>query len=441
MPSTATHCSASHAAVPDSDESAASVSVSGQGSDALSTLPEVRTGRSSTTARSGISGAGSVCASSARAALAIEALGGHDVADQEGHAAFGTLHDDGRGGDGAEGLQGGLDLAELDAPAADLDLIVGAALEEQPGAARAARGRRSGRRGPSRGWASGAYFSASFAGSRYRARPTPPMMSSPTSPSATGSPGRVDDREGPAIEGKPDPDGTLPVQQRRARDHGRLGGAVGVPHLPTFGDQARDQLGRARLAAEDQQAHVLDRVLRPQRGERRHRRDDGDAVADQPGPEILAGSAPALAARERDTRRAARPATSLRRTRRTPPTARRAHGRPARAARSAGRAGPPRRRRRRRTGGMTATPLGTPVDPDVKMIQASSSTLGGGTVVDRARARVRRIADEEVVRRVRTPPARSVAGTRPFAVITPLTPASPKTRSARSGGSSASTGT
>ena len=32
----------------------------------------------------------------------------------------------------------------------------------------------------------GAYFSASFAGSRYRASPTPPMTSSPTSPAATG---------------------------------------------------------------------------------------------------------------------------------------------------------------------------------------------------------------------------------------------------------------
>ena len=63
--------------------------------------------------------------------LPVEAFGRHDVADQERNSAFGALDDHGRGGHRGEGLQGGLDFAEFDPSTADLDLIVGAALEEQ----------------------------------------------------------------------------------------------------------------------------------------------------------------------------------------------------------------------------------------------------------------------------------------------------------------------
>ena len=72
----------------------------------------------------------------------------------------------------------------------------------------------------------------------------------------------------------------------------------------------------------------------------------------------------------------------------------------------------------------TATPLGVPVEPEVKMIQASSPGAGLG-----APARVR--------------PALAAAWTRSpgSSPMTAATSASPKTVRARSSGSSASTGT
>jgi hypothetical protein len=51
-------------------------------------------------------------------------------------------------------------------------------------------------------------------------------------------------------------------------------------------DEALRQLGRAGLAAEDQQADLVERVGRPERGQRRHRRDDSDALGDQPRAEV-----------------------------------------------------------------------------------------------------------------------------------------------------------
>jgi len=71
---------------------------------------------------------------------------------------------------------------------------------------------------------------------------------------------------------------------------------------------------------------------------------------------------------------------------------------------------------------LTATPLGNPVEPDVKMIQASSAGVGScgpASNLDRL----------------------LTVGRKPSGVITPMTAASPNTRSARSCGSSASTGT
>ena len=116
------------------------------------------------------------------------------------------------------------------------------------------------------------------------------MMSSPTAPSATLLPVGVDDRERPALERQADADGPVAVEQRCAGDHRRFGRAVGVPQLAAVGDEPRDELGRAGLAAEDQQPDVLDRVLRPERRERRHRGDDRDAVADEPRPQVFAGA-------------------------------------------------------------------------------------------------------------------------------------------------------
>ena len=69
---------------------------------------------------------------------------------------------------------------------------------------------------------------------------------------------------------------------------------------------------------------------------------------------------------------------------------------------------------------VTATPLGVPVEPDVKMIHASSRGSG---------------------RPARHPRDEPCPRTRPCSVMTPTTPASPNTSAARSSGSSASTGT
>ena len=84
--------------------------------------------------------------------------------------------------------------------------------------------------------------------------------------------------------------GRLAVEQGGAGDDGRLGGAVGVPDLAAVDREARGELGRAGLAAEDQQAHVLERLGRPERGERRHGRDDGDAARGQPRAEVDAAA-------------------------------------------------------------------------------------------------------------------------------------------------------
>jgi len=100
---------------------------------------------------------------------------------------------------------------------------------------------------------------------------------------------------------------------------------------------------------------------------------------------------------------------------------------------------------------VTATPFGTPVDPDVKMIQASSSTSGGGTATiacvagcgaspsNSAAARASPVASATASA---SAPRGPDAGTySPAPVMIPRTAASPNTSRARSSGSSASTGT
>ena len=119
------------------------------------------------------------------------------------------------------------------------------------------------------------------------------------------------------------------------------------------------------------------------------------------------------AARAPGRRRAAMPATSPRRRRRTPPTD------PART-RSPGPIGLSCKKIRASASTkaaalrwVTATPFGVPVEPEVKMIQASSRPSG---------AAARHPRDEPGPR------------VRPASVMTPTTPASPNTRSARSCG-------
>ena len=204
------------------------------------------------------------------------------------------------------------------------------------------------------------------------------MTSSPVSPMRDRVAGRVDHGELPAGQRQPDPHRALAGQPRGAGDHGRLGRPVRVPDLAALDGQALGQLRRAGLAAEDQQPDVLERLDRPQRGQGRHGRHhvmrcsashgpEVDAAAHQrprgrhqagavpPGqPHLLAGGVeghgqpgqhPVVRA-ERLARLAARNSRASASTN-------------AAAARW-----------------LTATPFGVPVEPEVKMIQASSSGSG-----------------------------------------------------------------
>ena len=255
------------------------------------------------------------------------------------------------------------------------------------------------------------------------------MMSWPVSPAATGLVVRADDGEVPAVEGQADADRWRPVEACPARDDRRLGRPVGVPHLALRGDQPLGELGRARLAAEDEQPHRLERLGRPQGGEGRDRRHDRDLLRDEPGAEVHAGAHEA-AGRRHETGAVApgEPHLLARGVER--------HREPA-STRSPGPIGLSCKNIRASASTNaaadrceTATPLGTPVEPDVKMTHASSPTLTCG--------RARR-GDREAARR----DARTVAGTVTWrrGPTTAVTAASEKTRSARSWGSSTSTGT
>ena len=116
------------------------------------------------------------------------------------------------------------------------------------------------------------------------------MTSSPTSPIDARLALFVDHRQIPAVQRQPDAHRALAVQPRRARHHRGLGRAVGVPHLAAVDGESFGQLRRAGLAAEDQQPHRLERLGGPQRGQRRHRRDDGDVAGHQPRAEVHAAA-------------------------------------------------------------------------------------------------------------------------------------------------------
>ncbi len=116
------------------------------------------------------------------------------------------------------------------------------------------------------------------------------MISWPVAPGGTGQLVLVDDDEVPAVEGQPDAHRPLARHERAAGDHRGLGRAVGVPHLALGRREAGDELGRAGLTAEDEQPHRLEGLGRPQRREGGHRRDDGDALRDEPRAEVHAGA-------------------------------------------------------------------------------------------------------------------------------------------------------
>ena len=261
----------------------------GQGRASRSIFPDVRVGRSSTTASRGTKGAGSVdrrwaraasCAKPSRTATYPTSTVPPEPVRRTAAAAPVTPGD---------GEQGTVHLTELDAAAAQLDLVVGAADEQQP-----------------RGL-------------------VPHQVAAPVGPlpaerrhrrvllrvldgvEVAGQPDttddqlahvavshrlqvRADDGQVPPVERQPDPYRRRPVEASRAGDHRGLGRTVGVPHLPSTDGQPGRQLRWTRLTAEDQQAHPGQRCGRPQGHQRRNRGHDRDPVGDHPRSEVHAAA-------------------------------------------------------------------------------------------------------------------------------------------------------
>ena len=97
------------------------------------------------------------------------------------------------------------------------------------------------------------------------------------------------DGEIPAVQRPADRHRLTRVQPLRAGHHGRLGGAVGVPHLAALGQPVGQLLG-AGLAAHDEQADIIQRHLRPQPSQGGHGGHDRDVAADQPRAQVLPGT-------------------------------------------------------------------------------------------------------------------------------------------------------
>ena len=182
-------------------------------------------------------------------------------------------------------LQCGVDFAEFDPAAAQLDLFIGASDEDQ------ARGfvadQVAGAVGavPREGRHGGVFF-------RVLLRVEVAGQADASDDEfadfalADGNVVGVDHSEVPAVEGQPDPDRAGAPEGSGTGDHRRFGRSVGVPHLPAFHGEPFSQFRRAGLPAEDQQPDVLQGLGGPQRSQCGHRGHHRDAVADQPRPEI-----------------------------------------------------------------------------------------------------------------------------------------------------------
>ena len=210
---------------------------------------------------------------------------GRDVPHEELVARSGLAHR-GRGPDHARhGQQRRVDLTELDPPAAELDLVVGAATEEQPG--RVVHDEVATAVGPLPAEGRHRRVLLGVLG-RVEVASQPDASDDQLAGGALRDrlPLGIDHGEVPAVERQPDPDRPLAGQLRTAGDHGGLGRAVGVPHLATGRHQPGGQLGWDRLAAHDQQPYAGQRLHRPQRDQGRDRRHHRDVVGDQPGPDV-----------------------------------------------------------------------------------------------------------------------------------------------------------
>ena len=272
--------------------------------------------------------------------------------------------------DAGQRLQGSVDLAQLDPPAAELDLLVGAAGEQQPGAVEtdqipaaispipAERGQRGELLG--------------ILGRVQVARQTDPADDQ-LAGRAVGHrlAGLVDHGQVPAVQWQPDPHRLVLDQSAGAGHHGGLGGTVGVPDLAVIADQPIGQFRWAGLAPEDDQPYPVEGIRRPQATA-----SVGTVLttvircSTRNGPRStpLRTSARGAGTRQAPLRQAshissheASKATDRPASTRSPgPIGCSARNNPASASTKAA-----------ALRWLTATPFGVPVEPEVKMIQAS----------------------------------------------------------------------
>lgn len=219
----------------------------------------------------------------------VPAVLGDEVADEQLVAAAGGADGGGRARDAGQGLEGGVHLAQFDPAAAELDLLVGAAEEDEAfrfGAyeVAAAVGALPAE-GFERGVLLGVLVGVEVAGEADAA-------DHELAAAAHGYrlAGLVDDGQFPAVQREADADRFLAGQQGGAGDDGGFGGAVRVPDLAAFGDQALGEFGRAGLTAEDQEADLVERLGLPERGQGRHGGDHGDLLLHEPGAEVGAAA-------------------------------------------------------------------------------------------------------------------------------------------------------
>ena len=183
-----------------------------------------------------------------------------------------------------------IDLAELDPPPADLDLIVGAALEVQAVGLQPHQIAAAVCAVPAEASGIGSVLLGVLLRVEVAGQSDAADHQFTGLAVAHRLARSVDDGQIPPGQRKPDADRTGAVESGRAGHHGGLGGAVGVPDFAPVDGQPLGEFGWAGLAAEDQQPHLLERLGGPQRSQRRHRRDHGDVAGHQPRPEVHAAA-------------------------------------------------------------------------------------------------------------------------------------------------------
>ena len=298
------------------------------------------------------------------------------VAGQLHHARLGLVGGDRRLPDAGQLHEHGFDLAQLDAVTADLHLRVGPAEEDQPlrvgshevTAAVGPLPAQGLQRAETRGVLLGVQVARHPGAADNQLADLAPPDRLPA--------GGVDHGQTPSVQGQPDAHRLAAGQSRRAGHHGGLGRAVGVPHLPC--------LARPSLSA-SAPGHAS-----PPRTSRRTPRRESAGHSDASVGTVettetrrcashVTSSGPVLTTdRGAGTRQAPwRQASHI-----SSQEASKATDRPART-RSPGPSGSSRRNilasastNAAALRWVTATPLGVPVVPEVKMIHASSPGTG-----------------------------------------------------------------